>query len=480
MRTKLVLFLAFSLLAFTGCHGVIAVGKQKVTLPAYEPGQSVSKKKQYPEKINLSVSVDKMPRIKSGFVLGNKKDGAGRKQGYIYTPDKLGEWIGAAYKTELSAYGYGVNLCSRGDLKSVEHNGVHIDVLGVKQHHRSINTSKMGKVTQVGLQFDIYHKGELVDSFKESSAGVCEYHVLKVLLNTTDKLEKSFLVTMKKMTKKSIPLLDNRLQNANMLTLRRYAQKAKDEVERLDRDLIKKAKTVVRIKNKTGFADPVIDPSSLRVSMSREVGFPLPDSILVTDPQNPSAALMAEIDNKKKAYLATQQFNLSCGNQFNQGPYNGFITCPANVRAYKGRLTPKVTVTLTSLSIGLRFPEYKAADKRLKATITNGQLYLANLTDKYMEIRSVAVYGGKEIQENEFEISLSPYMMNKEPISLERFASYNKDLKKLFTFKKVRRQDVSGRKVKFGLAVKYRVGSGGNFETFHSTRDVPLVSLVSP
>jgi hypothetical protein len=252
------------------------------------------------------------------------------------------------------------------------------------------------------------------------------------------------------------------------------ARAAEADVRREDRALQSAAKPAIRVVNQTGFATPVVLPESLDYSFAREVAMGLPATLDLTTP-DPFGAMQTLLDARKAALLSNRTYRVSCPRTFSQGTFRGTLSCSSDVTERDGTLTPQVVVTLESISEGLRFPDYEGRDKNLAVSAADNALVVANLTTQYLEVQSIAIYGGKDIQENPIVLSLAPEASNREPIPLRNLAS--DAILRRFRFDGVRKADLQ-RREHFAIAVKYRLGDGDNFKTFLGGKDVLLADVV--
>jgi hypothetical protein len=258
-------------------------------------------------------------------------------------------------------------------------------------------------------------------------------------------------------------------------SLLKAANDAQQEVSREDQALHARAVPAIRVDNRTGFATPTVRPDSIRYSLSRDgsVRAPIEIDLGITDPFARERAL---IESRRAGLLRDRSYRVVCQEEFSQGSFRGKVRCDPEVAESAGSLAPRVNVTLDAVYEGLQFPDYEGSNQHISVSVENDALTVTNLTKQYVEVRSIAIYGGRDVQENPMELSLAPSASNRDPIRLSKLT--DSKIRSLFTFDGVRRQQLE-RQAKFGVAVKYRVGDGENFRTFYGDKNVVLRDLVS-
>lgn len=252
------------------------------------------------------------------------------------------------------------------------------------------------------------------------------------------------------------------------------ASQAEEDVRKQDKVLASSATPAIRVENNTGFDTPTILTRSINYAIRREVSIPVPRSIDLTS-NNPLGSARADIEAKKAELLQNRTYRVNCPANFSQGEFRGKISC-SEVTEVNGSLTPQILVELDSIDAGLRFPSFEGNDKNISVQVADGAMVIGNLTKQYVELQSIAVYGGNDIQENPINRSLAPMVENREPMRLRALS--NERIIQLFTLNGMRKKDLE-RKVKFAIAVKYRIGDSENFRTYYGERNVLLADLVS-
>jgi hypothetical protein len=259
-------------------------------------------------------------------------------------------------------------------------------------------------------------------------------------------------------------------------SVRQYAAKASNAVAAEDGALSKAAQPQIKVVNETGFPTPSITKSALRYSVRRDNGIAPPNSVELTQSSDPYAPLIAAIDAQKNQLMLERTFAVTCNDSITVAAFSASQQCANSVTVRNGILSPQISVTLKSIDLGVRYPDFQHSDGKIAATIKEGGLVVANLTGQYAEILSLSLYADKEIAELEVNMSLAPGAENRDPISMDRLA--NRSIREKFTMKGIRLADVRGKSVNYGLAVKYRLGDGNNFQTLHRKVTVPLLSLI--
>lgn len=259
------------------------------------------------------------------------------------------------------------------------------------------------------------------------------------------------------------------------LALVKIARDAEKEVRNQDALLQSNAVPIIRVQNNTGFAAPSITPRSIHYSFTREFLLRAPGRI---DPAaaDPFATARDSIAAGKAKLLLNRSYLMNCPANFEQAGFRGTVICDKEVTESNGTLKPAISVTLDALHRGTRFPAYEGRDKNISISIANNALVIGNLTNQYIEVQSLAVYGGKNIKENTLGLSLAPASENREPIPLEKLC--DRSITDLFSFRGVRKSQVD-KHVKFAIAAKYRVGESGNFRTFYEEKMVLLSDLIA-
>ncbi len=290
-------------------------------------------------------------------------------------------------------------------------------------------------------------------------------------LGTTYSVDSNLLAEVAK--EQRLIQLSNALQD-----LHSHAEKMEEEVLIYDRELLKKVAPRLQVVNKTGFGRPdfKVDRLSLSVSRAESLSFDVPERFLLGDRTKLFYAHRDKLSRLKESYFAEERFVLSCDRNVRDGIYNGVLSCPDFVNKTEEGFSPEISLTWASVSLGLLYPGLSGSNKDLNVRIQNGKLQLENLTKGYLEISSIALYGGAEIQENKIKRSLAPFGTFKKPMAISRFS--NSEIRTLFTYDAVTFEDIRGKYLPFGIAIKYRSGNSGNFETLHLLEDISLEILI--
>lgn len=260
------------------------------------------------------------------------------------------------------------------------------------------------------------------------------------------------------------------------LEYKRTVDQINADVAADDRRLIAGAELNVKVNNLTGFKQPVVPPNLVGLGYRRDPVLSVPPLVTISG-GSPFPALIRDAQLKKDAALAEREFAVRCNPSIPGIPFDSTVTCPSKTKMLNGKLTSTAEVKLTAASFGRRYPNFTAANKKVEIRVQNGLLSINNLTDQYLEIKSVAVYAGADVQENAKEISIPPQAMTKEPIAISGLVSSKMD--RLFTFERVTKSSLAGVVNKFGVAVKFRSGEGGNFETLLYSRQIDALSLLN-
>lgn len=264
---------------------------------------------------------------------------------------------------------------------------------------------------------------------------------------------------------------------ARFQALLRQVARSNAALQDSDKALIGRVQLQTRLDNRTGFELLPITPARIGLSMSRKVQLTLP-LLTAVDGRLPFDAVETDLESTFQRFMREREFVVRCQSRLNGTEMTGTVQCPATVAAQNESLRPEVTVSVTGLSFGMRLPTLKSADRNLEIELVDGRLTITNLTDRYIEVKSVAVYSGKDVQENTVDLSIPPQSQNRPPIVLASLMDGR--MRENFTFNNVTRQSVAGRSQGFGVAVKYRSGSGGNFDSLLLKRQIDLLGLLQP
>ncbi|MEC4677608.1 MAG: hypothetical protein VST69_02495, partial [Nitrospirota bacterium] len=258
-----------------------------------------------------------------------------------------------------------------------------------------------------------------------------------------------------------------------------HAEKMEGDVLKYDLGLLEKVTPKLLVVNKTGFRQPNFKADRLSLSVSRpeSLNFYVPKRfLLLGDRKKLFAAQRDVLSHLKASYLAEEHFILSCDRNIREDIYNGILVCPDSVIKTEEGFSPEISLTWTSVSLGLLFPSLLGSNADLEVRLENGKLQLQNLTKGYLEVSSIALYGGSDIQENKVDFSLAPFGTFKKPKPISRFSS--SEIRKLFTYDEVTFEVIRGKSIPFGIAIKYRSGNNENFETLHLLEEISLEVLM--
>jgi hypothetical protein len=237
------------------------------------------------------------------------------------------------------------------------------------------------------------------------------------------------------------------------------------------------AATNINVINNTGFPTPKLPRTIANVSLSHTQQVAGISSVLYDG----DLGVFSQIDAKSNAQFEniknSGKFNVSCLNSgINVSGFSGSITCPKSFNYIEPKDTLELTYKLDSYSTGTRFPAISGHDKSLSLKVEGGEISLVNQTNTYVEVKSITIYGGKEVVDTKLDLSFAPMSSNKTPYFVKDYAGSS--ITQMFTFNRIKAVDIAGKNRLFGVAIKYRVGNGGNFETLFIKRDVPLSSLM--
>lgn len=271
-------------------------------------------------------------------------------------------------------------------------------------------------------------------------------------------------------------------EEVGMLSLAEQYLKLKSFVETSNADIAKddvrlgvNADLKLKINNQTGFKTPPVSLNQLGMTFKREASLSLPLAVVMTD-ASPFERMTKELQKTRDLRWSEREFSVRCAASVQNISFDSEVKCPQTVKMDGGKISPLVTVTLSAASFGIRYPTLHASDKKLAIQILDGLLTFTNLTDRYLEIKSIAIYAGKDIRENVEDLSIPPQAQNQNPIVVSALTS--KQMDETFKFDHTTRGALAGKSSRFGVAVKYRSGDGGNFETLLYSRQVDVLSLI--
>jgi hypothetical protein len=236
---------------------------------------------------------------------------------------------------------------------------------------------------------------------------------------------------------------------------------------------------VITVTNLTGFPVRPITEKDLNIRLQRSTAIPRLNEISPNSFESELGAYQLSVEQQKQALLAETTFDVACPSTASvmsgQARFLGTVTCDRAVVAKGPALQVRANVALERVSFGLSLPQIAAANKELAAVVSGKSLELTNRTGEYIEIASIAVYGGTQIIDNEQKLSLAPFAT----MTLAMTGLISRDIAKLFTFDEVTASSLSGQSAVFGIAVKYRVGDGGNFATLLKRESIEPTRLLS-
>lgn len=244
----------------------------------------------------------------------------------------------------------------------------------------------------------------------------------------------------------------------------------------LDAGLKQAAQPVIQARDASGLGLPADKSVLVKVRFSRDTSLEWPDPVDISGGVAAIASLEGAFRARAEELRTNPIFDVTC-EAGSPASYQVEITCDKSTTPVDGQLRPVVGVVLVSRSFEQSLPAIDGKDSRLTLAFSGDLLNLTNLTGEYIEVSAISFYGGSEITENEVSISLSPFASLKGGLQVGRMMS--PELRKNFALTKVTHADVAGRTVPFGIAVKYRLGEGGNWATLLVRQQIPLVSLVS-
>lgn len=274
-------------------------------------------------------------------------------------------------------------------------------------------------------------------------------------------------------------------------------------IEQLQVDKIaKRARQSVDFVNKLNLDLSVIAKNvskniSIRTNLINDTGFPSPElprnltnlSLNFTEKVAALNSFVYEgvfdvfdvIDAKSSAHFENIKnrgmYNARCLNSMMQiAGFSATLTCPSTFVYRDSNDTFPVIYKLENYSAGTRYPSLLGQDKNLSLKVEGGRILISNETNSYIEVKSITIYGGNEVADTKVDLSFAPMSLNKNYYLVSDYS--NASITQMFTFNRVKASDVAGVRRVFGIAIKYRVGNGGNFETLFVKRDVILSSLI--
>lgn len=269
----------------------------------------------------------------------------------------------------------------------------------------------------------------------------------------------------------SIERLAKRMTETNTLAA---ALNSKLGIE--DGDIKSKIAPDYVVTNNTGFSLPALNSKNSQFTLLRTDKIDAPKSIQYSGDDLAFNQVEQTMQEQYDAIRAERRYNVKCPADIRVNGFAGRISCPQQFTYRMPSDTIQIKVAIDSLSVGTKFPSLSMNDKNISVSVNNGTIYVQNATNSYIEIQSISIYGGKEVRENSINSSLSPQSSNKSPYYV---ANLGGDLiTKMFTFNNVKLGDIRGKSIDFGIAIKYRVGNGSNFESLYVKRKFDVASLI--
>lgn len=233
----------------------------------------------------------------------------------------------------------------------------------------------------------------------------------------------------------------------------------------------------INLINNTGFPSP--DFSRSIANLSLNFADKISENLNVI--YNGSNSIFDDLDqnnrNKFEDIKTRGRYDVRCTNSMAQiSGFSLLISCPNNFTQAGSDNTLSIDYKLKSYSAGTRYPSLHGKDKNISLKINGNRIYITNETNAYIELKSISIYGGQEVTDTKIDQSMAPNTTNKVPYLVSDYA--NQTITKMFTFNNIKAADISGLQRVFGVAIKYRLGHGGNFNTLFVKRNVRLASLI--
>lgn len=254
------------------------------------------------------------------------------------------------------------------------------------------------------------------------------------------------------------------------LETRRFAAQLTDQLNAHAKEVRKNLTVKTTVENMTAFQAPSITDQDVGVTLTIPSSFSVPDTIQYRGPET-FASIRKQMEQQAQALVSKGEFKVECRSRYYRSSFEGRVYCPETLVYRSGSEVLTTKVQLQTYSGGTRFPSLNKSDRVLSVEVENNSLVVENLSSQYVEVSAITVYGGEHVLNTTVNMSLAPESRNSAH-SMEQYAGPT--ITRLFTFDKVSR--VTGSR-NFGVAIKYRVGSGGNFETLLLRRNVQLASL---
>jgi hypothetical protein len=269
-----------------------------------------------------------------------------------------------------------------------------------------------------------------------------------------------------------------------VVTTSKRAWQSVNYIKTLNKDLQYIAKNAsvnmpihINLVNNTGFPSPDFSRSIANLNLS----FADKISEKLNINYNEKNSIFDDIDqnnrNKFEAIKMRGKYDVRCTNSMVQiSGFSILISCPNSFTQADSNDTLSIGFKLESYSAGTRYPSLYGKDKNISLKVEGNRIYLTNETNAYIELKSISIYGGQEVTDTKIDQSMAPNTTNKVPYLVSDYASQT--IIKLFTFNNIKSADIAGLQRVFGVAIKYRLGNGGNFDTLFVKRNVRLASLI--
>lgn len=230
------------------------------------------------------------------------------------------------------------------------------------------------------------------------------------------------------------------------------------------------------VTNNTGFTLPELNSKNAQFTLLRIDKIDAPKSIQYVGDDLAFSQVAQIMQERYEAIRAERRYSVKCPSNIRVNGFAARMSCPQQFTYRTPSDRMQINIAIDSLSVGTKFPSLSMNDKNISVSVNNGTIYVENATTSYVEIKSISIYGGKEVRENSVDSSLPPQSSNKSPYYV---ASLGGDMiTKMFSFNNIKLDDIRGKSIDFGIAVKYRVGKGSNFESLYVKRKFDVASLI--
>lgn len=166
------------------------------------------------------------------------------------------------------------------------------------------------------------------------------------------------------------------------------------------------------------------------------------------------------------------------------GPFAARLSCDSQARwaDIQRGVRPVVQAEVLTLRPGVLSPSHAHADDTLQIRLEAQKLQLINRSAHYLEVREVSCYVEDEITSRRWGgngsdvLTLPPQGQLKAPLRQDELCRDAAAAR--LQLGPVRLQDVKGRTLRFGMAVKFRRAGESTDRTLYQVRSLPLESLV--